>query len=104
MTKTNDDFDQMADEEKFERTIAILGRLLRDDLQLQVLIWLIWGLWFKSDKQKLDAWTLFSAGSLPYAGHDDPLPEGAIWSSGTTKPENQWMIKFPHSFNDATSV
>ena len=26
----------MADEEKFERTIAILGRLLRDDLQLQV--------------------------------------------------------------------
>ena len=27
---------QMADEEKFERTIAILGRLLRDDLQLQV--------------------------------------------------------------------
>ena len=28
--------DQMADEEKFERTIAILGRLLRDDLQLQV--------------------------------------------------------------------
>ena len=38
MTKTNDDFDQMADEEKFERTIAILGRLLRDDLQLQVLM------------------------------------------------------------------
>ena len=30
------DHDQMADEEKFERTIAILGRLLRDDLQLQV--------------------------------------------------------------------
>jgi len=27
----------MADEEKFERTIAILGRLLRDDLQLQAL-------------------------------------------------------------------
>ena len=36
--KNNDDFVQMADEEKFERTIAILGRLLRDDLQLQVLI------------------------------------------------------------------
>jgi len=28
---------EMADEEKFERTIAILGRLLRDDLQLQAL-------------------------------------------------------------------
>jgi len=28
---------EMADEEKFERTIAILGRILRDDLQLQAL-------------------------------------------------------------------
>ena len=27
---------QMADEDKFERTIALLGRLLRDDLNLQV--------------------------------------------------------------------
>jgi hypothetical protein len=26
----------MADEEKFEKTIAMLGRILRDDLQLQV--------------------------------------------------------------------
>ena len=27
----------MADEEKFERTISIVGKLLRDDLQLQAL-------------------------------------------------------------------
>ena len=28
---------EMADEEKFERTVATLGRLLRDDVQLQAL-------------------------------------------------------------------
>ena len=28
---------EMADEEKFERTVSLVGRLLRDDIQLQAL-------------------------------------------------------------------
>ena len=28
---------EMADEEKFERTVALVGKLLRDDIQLQAL-------------------------------------------------------------------
>ena len=66
--KTDDDLNQMADEEKFERTIAILGRLLRDDLQLQVI---------KREKVENCNFNFLSAGSLPYACHDDPLPEGS---------------------------
>ena len=69
----------MADEVKVERTIAILGRLLRGDKKLQVEIPIYWSPFLNM---------IGLAGSLPHAIHDDPLPSGAKWNQGTSEVYN----------------